>query len=298
MPFFPSRYPVMCAVMNGVSDLDLALAVEAAGAMPSLLPNYRSQDNQFFLDEADRMVREYRTSTGHNGVVLSVHPEDMIEPDLVPWLDSVRPSHIELLGHSLTKPGQYADPRWPILMSRIRKYAKVMIRCTQPMAPAHWADAFCVKGRESAGCSSQSSVKDTTKKQLSDWPDCAVIPYGGIGTAEQVKEYMDIGAAAVACGSVFAASQESRLSNKVKQKIVAADLGDLVTFPDTGQRALPLAPLDHVLNDRSHWNREQSLKDGITGDGTVGHIYLGESVQYITRIRSVRDIVEDLVQLL
>ena len=42
--FFPSRWPIMCAAMNQASDLNLAVAVHAAGAMPTLQIN-RYNDN-------------------------------------------------------------------------------------------------------------------------------------------------------------------------------------------------------------------------------------------------------------
>lgn len=298
MPFFPSRYPIMCAVMNGASDLSLALAVNEAGAMPSLLLKVRDKDNRIMLDTADQALIQYKQQTGHTNVVLSVNHEDILEPGFVTWLDRVRPSHIELLGYEMDFHQCCYDPRWVVMISRIRKFAKIMARCSKIMKPPDWADGLCIKGRESAGFSSQSSVGDITKQQLSDWPHLAIIPYGGVGTAQQVKNYLDMGAAAVACGSVFAASKESCLDIRVKQKIVEATIDDLVTFPETGQRALILGSYESVIKDSSDYNRSRSLREGIRGDGTVGHIYLGESVQYITSIRSVKDIVDDLVHLL
>lgn len=297
MSFFPSRYPIMCAVMNGVCDLNLALAVNAAGAMPSLLLNVRD-GKHLALDEVDRTLKQYQIETGHTNLVLSINPEDILEPKFMDWLDQIRPSHIELLGYDMQSVRCYFDQRWPILIGRLRKFSKIMTRCIGPTIVPGWTDALCVKGRESAGFTSEFSVRSIVEHQLINTPDCAIIPYGGVGTAEHVKQYIDMGAAAVACGSLFAASRESRLNIKVKQKIVGAGLDDLETFPDTGQRALILGSRDSVINDTSNWNREHSLVAGIHGDGTVGHIYLGESVQHITSIRSVKEIVDDLVKLL
>lgn len=298
MSFFPTRYPIMCAVMNGVSGLDLALVVESAGAMPSLWLNVR--DDRFDLDLADinRIMDAYRTKTGHTNLVLAVHHKDIVEPEFFEWLLRSRPSHMELIGYEFDNSRYMNDPRWPILMNKLRKSTKVMIRIISPMVPPAWADAVCIKGRESAGCTGMFRVKDLMTEQMKLSPHVPLIPYGGVGTAEQVKEYIEQGAAGVACGTVFAASAESPLSPAVKLKIVQSTVDDLFTFPDTKQRALLLGSERSVLDDTSDWNRDHSLYTGIKGDGKTGHIYMGESIQYVSSVRSVKEIVDDLAHLL
>lgn len=296
--FFPSRYPIMCAVMNGASDLNLALAVEAAGAMPSLMIPVRNQERQIDLGPLDQAFGQYRERTGHCNLVLGVHHKDLFEPQFMQWLNTARPSHIELLGYSIDNSVYMNDRRWPVVMSRVRKFAKVLTRSTSAAYSPDWADAMCIKGRESAGFGGDTSVRDLAMQQLRYDPACHVIPYGGIGSAQQVKEYMDMGAVAVACGTIFAASQESSLTVEVKMKIVESSVDDLIRFPDTGQRALVLGDPDQSQAVPGDINRTQSLYRGITGDGRIGHIYMGESIRYVTSIRSVREIVEDLAHLL
>lgn len=284
--------------MNGASDLNLALAIESAGAMPSLLFNMRDAQDRIDFSDATRQLSEFRSATGHTNIIVGVHHRDVIETKFIDWLRENRPSHIEIIGNKLNNNEYLYDPRWPIMMSAIKKITKIMIRINAPTEYLPWVDGFCIKGQESAGVGGGYKVKDLTKKQIDITPRVAIIPYGGVGTAEQVKEYIDMGATAIASGTLFAASKESPLTDAVKQSIASADISDLVTLADTNQKILPLGPVDSIIDTRGDWNREQSLKNGISGDGTIGHIYMGESIQYIDRIKTVKEIVDDLVSLL
>jgi NAD(P)H-dependent flavin oxidoreductase YrpB (nitropropane dioxygenase family) len=156
--------------------------------------------------------------------------------------------------------------------------------------------AYCLKGSDSAGSSGDTyTTWGLFREQRKLTPNAVMIPYGGVGTAEQVCNYINLGATAVGVGTLFAASQESNLSSAAKQAMVAAP--GVTQIPDTKQNALILGNLDTVLADKiaeGDWNRERSLATGLHGNGTEGHIYAGAGVSYVTEIRSVKEIVEYL----
>jgi NAD(P)H-dependent flavin oxidoreductase YrpB (nitropropane dioxygenase family) len=128
-------------------------------------------------------------------------------------------------------------------------------------------------------------------------PNAVVIPYGGVGTPEQVAYYLGAGAAAVAVGTLFAACAESPLSEATKQAMITASANSLVRMLDSNQNMLPLGALTDIVESKgqSGANRDGSLHAGIYGDGTVGHIYSGHGIQHVDRIRTVKETVEYLL---
>ena len=62
-------------------------------------------------------------------------------------------------------------------------------------------------------------------------------------------------------------------------------------MPDTDQNTLILGDKEEVLNTSGR-NRQDSLSEGLYGDGKTGHMYAGKSIDHVTEIRSVKEIVE------
>ena len=292
--FFPSRWPIMCAAMNQASDLNLAVAVHAAGAMPTLQINRYNDNLTLNHDIINDTLTEYSKQTGTNQVILIASEEDFFDREFLKLVRSHRVSHIEILNNSLNSSVYLFDPKWPILMKAVKATTKIIQRSLDNALDLPWVDAYGVKGAESAGFAGQLSVSKMFDLQQQATPDKPVIPYGGIGTPKQVREYLDRGAAAVAVGTLFAATKESCLSPEAKQAMVSANSQQLTKFKENNQSALILGNKNDVLDDQSTWNRDASLNLGLTGNGTQGHIYAGASIDYVTQIRSVQEVVDYL----
>jgi enoyl-[acyl-carrier protein] reductase II len=296
--FFPSRWPIMCAVMNGVSDLNLALAVRKAGAMPSLLLNRYNSDNTINYDLINDALNEYQRITGDVNLVFAIAEEDLFDYQLVKILRHFKVSHVEFLSNHIDTSHIWHRKDFQTAIKYMQSTTKIMSRIFNTKEN-DLVDALCIKGKESAGFSGTVSVKDTFQKQKLITPATAIIPYGGVGTPEQVKYYITQGAAGVAVGTLFAASMESCLSTEVKTAMCKKSSTDITIFSDTNQNALVLGEKDQVLTSNTHdWNRSSSLATGIHGNGEVGHIYAGHSIDYVTKIRSVAEIVDYLTELL
>lgn len=293
--FFPSRWPIMCASMNGASNLTLALAVHEAGAMPSLSLDRYNDDNTINHDLINEAFKSYQQSTGHVNLVFVLSHEDLFDYQLVKLLRQYKVSHIEFLSNKLDSSHYWNQKDFQNAIKFMQVTTKIMGRVSNPM-DNNFLDAFCIKGKESGGFTGQHSVKDLFHQQRITTPDQSLIPYGGIGTPEQVAYYIKNKAAGVAVGTLFAASKESCLDHKVKLAMCSKTSNDIVNFSDTKQNALVLGDLNSVLHDKSHWNRSASLKKGISGN--AGHIYAGHSIDYVTEIRSVAEIVDYLTELL
>ena len=83
----------MCAVMNGVSDLNLALAVHSAGAMPGLMITGTDRDNQL-----DHALTEFVKCTGYGNIVLQLNYGDLTNVAILKLIKQHQVSHVELFG--------------------------------------------------------------------------------------------------------------------------------------------------------------------------------------------------------
>jgi NAD(P)H-dependent flavin oxidoreductase YrpB (nitropropane dioxygenase family) len=285
----------MCAVMNQVSDVNLALAVHEAAAMPSLMV---TGDNR--TDKINIALSEFVKCTGRANIVLHLDYSDLINVEIMKLIKHYKVSHVELLGaldtNGITTQQEFehvmSSPLYRNGLKFLQSTTKTIIRILTATNKESNVNAYALKGSDSAGFTGKLSVLDLFNQQLRLTPGMSLIPYGGIGTPKQVADYINQGAAAVAVGTLFAASKESCLDNSVKQKMISADTTSLTKF-STSQQALVLGEPNQVAADLTP-NRQTSLEAGIAGQG--GLIYAGTAIDYVTEIRSVKDIVEYLVE--
>lgn len=284
----------MCAVMNQVSDLNLALAVHEAGAMPSLIVPGNNR-----ADKMQIALKEFVKSTGHANIVLHLDYNDLINLEIVRLVKEHQVSHVELFG-KLDASGMTTQEEFEHVMSSriysnglkfIQSTSKTIIRILTPSNASN-VGAYAIKGSDSAGFGGNLSVTDLFDQQQQRTPSIPLIPYGGVGTPAQVASYMKRGAAGVAVGTLFAAAKESCLAESTKQQMISANTKSLTKFASS-QQALILGEQDQVHADQTP-NRQNSLEAGVAGQG--GLVYAGSAIDYVTEIRTVKQVVEYLTQ--
>ena len=296
--FFNSRYPIMEALMNGGSDLSLALAVTEAGAFPS----YWYQSNEKLYTD----IKEFIKCTGHANIVVGGFTiTQLADLEFLKMMNELKISHIEILatdystGNLLSMSKILSDIKLSMSLRFLKKTSKLMTRIYQPVncnLTNLFFDGYGVNGSESAGRTGALSVSELFDIQQSTSKNY-LIPYGGIGTPKQVRNYIDRGAPAVAVGTLIAASQESSLSIAAKQQIIAANSSNLTKLSDTGQNTLILDTefKKSMPKNNDHWNRQNYLEQGLRGNGDEGLLYIGKGVDYVTEIKPVKDIIKYLV---
>lgn len=294
MQFFNSKFPIVEASMNQGSSLKLALAVHCAGAFPSLFLGGPLPLN---YDNIESILAQFRSTTNGMNVVIPVDRYLLTDKTFIRLMHNYAPSHIEILpsdinGEESTVYSFLTEPQIKLALKTLRARSKIILRLYQPVTSntEFQVDGFYIKGKESAGKTGNWTVRDLFLEQKKLTPNIPVIPYGGIGTPDQVGWYMTHGAAAVGVGTLFATCVESPLSTEVKQKIVGITRDDLTCLKDTHQNCLVMGK----LNSESGWNRDNSLKEGITGNGQEGIVYLGTAVDHVTHIRTVKETVDFL----
>jgi hypothetical protein len=185
--FFPSRYPIMCAVMNQVSDLKLALAVNEAGAMPSFMACGTGR-----VDKINTALNEFSKCTGHANLVLNLNYEELANVDIIKLVKQYKVSHVELFG-ALDSRGMTTQQEFEHVMSAplyrnglkfLQSTTQTIIRILTPTGKQSNVNAYALKGSDSAGFTGKLSlsVPDLFTQQRQLTPGMGLIPYGGIGT--------------------------------------------------------------------------------------------------------------------
>jgi hypothetical protein len=296
--------------MNGGSSLPLALACWEAGVFPSLYVQvYDIATNTNNYDLLDYTIGEFVKSTGTTDVLVATDIFRLADPTAIKIYKKHKLTHIEILTESLEQRKKLETTN-PHTAQLIKNYDLIIKGAQNALRPKCIVQRISfvkdnpynfilgVKGSEAAGLNSETcTTSELFDRQKAKTPDSLIMPYGGIGTPGQVADYISRGASGVVVGTLFAAAKESTLSQDVKQKMVNTHKQDLIRLPDTGQQALMLGVTESVLNSKLtnfDWNRQKSLEIGLSGNAQVGHMYLGSAIDYVTEIKTVKEIVEYL----
>ena len=282
--------------MTGVSHLPLALAVHQAGAMPSLLLTQwqLGQPVRQSHDELHDILQEFWKATHSRNLAVAVVEQQLLDPVFLNILAEFAPSHIDFLPAEIGNKNIWYQTDFATALAKLPQ-TKFMIKAAFQAHQIDLAHGYCIKGHESGGVRGTMPVRTLFALQRQLTPHAAGVPYGGVSHPSHVREYLAQGAAGVAVGTLFAACRESCLSEQTKQRMVEASSQDLHRFADTGQQALILGNTQQIEQASVGWNRSPSLWQGITGDGTQGHVYAGTSIDHVTKIRTVKETVEYLV---
>jgi NAD(P)H-dependent flavin oxidoreductase YrpB (nitropropane dioxygenase family) len=291
--------------MNGVSDLNLAVAVSKAGIVPSLsFANYkRMKDTKLSAD-----VSKFKGATGTNEIMISITDSSLIEH--IDLIHSLGVSHIEIiiLTNLDTRYEQrYSGKNYIKSIKRLQQSGvKILIKSiafpfddmvndrVRFSISEHFMDGLIFKGNEAAGIvrpsklSLSSRVKEANERYENKK---AVIPCGGIATKETVDSILLSGATSVGVGSLFALSEESRVARESKIKIIQDNKRQLdkLSCERTHQNAFVI----EQINKEDDTNHTNSLLLGVNGMG--GHLFMGTGIKEVNEILPVKEIVARLI---
>jgi NAD(P)H-dependent flavin oxidoreductase YrpB (nitropropane dioxygenase family) len=304
---FNSKYPIVAVGMNTVSDVNLALAVSKAGAVPSLSSfNYYLGNDLIDLATLKKDLEYYQRHNQVCDLIFSTSDITLIKNyQLFDFFKEFDIKFLEIIATNLlTSSGKLAVIR---LLTKIKQEnRKVFLKLlkisdsTKLLLDAFikksLIDGIILKGPNGAGrvANNSSSLEELTRVWSDIFSEIGIIPCGGVGSKEDVKNLISHGATAVGVGTLFAASEESCLSVEAKQRLIKSNSSDISTLNtyDFDQNSLVFSNEGRSLN-----NNTVGLKKGII-TGNAGHIFVGKGIDQIDKIRSVKDIVEDLCSLL
>ena len=272
-----SKYPIIAAAMNQVSDIQLSKAIRHAGGIPSLsIYNYKNN----FQGLVDDLI-DYKKEFNDLKLFLSVGDAELKIPAV---LDLILKSKIEFIELIIESTDILVG-----LQSITDNGTKVFVKCLTLDGVIPGVTGVILKSNAGAGRGSED-LDNLFHQIKTHYPDLKIIVSGGIGTPDQVKHYIDNGALAISIGTLFAVAEESKISLETKLKIINSTSTDISQF-NTGatQNALIFSSVD---ND--DYNHTTGLHIGMQSP-TAGHVFVGAAVDYITSSRPVADIINDLV---
>lgn len=290
-----TKYPIICAPMNTVSDVNLAIACYNAGILPSLVQYRYLKDGVLDYELLENALKEYATATNYGGVMLASDLETIKNPKFFDLIIKYHVTFIELLDytrdtivemyHEIAK---YKKENVTVTPKELNGYETIQ-RIHNLLGPL---DCMTIKGPKGAGRGVDKIVlEDQIVKIKSKFPSMTLIVSGGINTGDDIKRMLELGADCVSMGTIFCASEESNMSIVAKNKIIEASYTDVVRL-ETGakQNALVFGKVQEWLGDE---NNTAGLLTGVHR-GTSGHVYVGTGIDHIQKIEPVKDIVARL----
>jgi len=287
MNYFTSKYPILCVPMNQVSDVNLACAVHDAGAFPSLsCYNYYKQ-GKIHLETFFNSCKEFSNRTGSTDILLSISWEDFLLDEVQKFLIENNYRYIELFHRP-------HDDIWPVVENTIKileeKDFRIIFKILKIVKPIEKYSAIILKGSDGAGrtVNDKGTIEENFNFIRDNYPNKVIVPSGGIGTSEQVKYYLDRGAASVGIGTLFAASEESCVTAITKEKMINLTIDNLSKFGPLTTQGI-VFQLDK--NDNNNMSRSLSKAVNLGNDGAI---FAGTGINNINRIMSVKDIIISL----
>jgi NAD(P)H-dependent flavin oxidoreductase YrpB (nitropropane dioxygenase family) len=323
---FKSAYPILLANMNKGTVLPLSLAVHQAGGYASLC-SWTYSDNLMLMEQD---LKKFVETTGSSNVNLSFssslisHPKkvlDLIKTYEIPTIEVIYGGYSSPVNWWDMDPGEL-DQRLISALGPVREHGtKIFKRIYDPhtaeQQSKHFIDGFMIKGSDSAGLGNPNhTVKQLFLQQKQLTPTAWLVPYGGVGTKDQVKDYLELGAEIVAVGTLFASSEESLVKQETKLAMIKANSKSLETFSipreipiDANGGVIDQPVQDHGVDDQRRQlalkfdtysgiddsNHTESLVHGIWKKNTAqGHVFAGHGIDHITAIESCQAIITKL----
>jgi NAD(P)H-dependent flavin oxidoreductase YrpB (nitropropane dioxygenase family) len=287
---FDSRYPIVCSAMNQVSDLKLALAVHQVGCVPSFLDNDISQARQFIS-----------TAESHKFILATRRNPPM---QLMREIFDLKPAYIEIpaIRNSNNQArDMMADPAIRMYIRTIKSMGiKLILKNYDVVENASdLCDIVIVKGKGAAGTNNKElGILDLVRKQVSLSNGVPIIASGTICSGTDIDNVLNAGASAVAIGTAFALTEESRVDIDVKKKLISSSVNDISNIQciesDTAHIHKNGIILGEMAPDDNIMNFTLSLRKGV--QGADGIIYIGHSIQHINSIVKVSEYVNELVE--
>lgn len=282
------KYPVVGLAMNQISDIKLAKAVRSGGGVPSLsIFNYHYPDISQLITELD----EYKSTFNDLKIFLSLGISELINPNIVNLILSYNIEFIEVImdgDDEFDRDEIKEQKKLETIQLLMDNKIKIFVKCLSGREILPNISGIILKGSDGAGRGFYNTDKlfDHLREK---YPNLNIIVSGGIGSAEQVKSFMDRGALAIGIGTLFAASKESKISTETKLKLVEATVGDLSRF-QTGAKSNSLVFKSVPDTD---YNHTIGLKMAIVNPES-GHIFAGKSIDNITSIKPAAEIILNL----
>lgn len=301
------NHPIIMAPMFLVSNTKMIIAGIKAGitgAIPAM--NYRTTED---LQTAIQTIK--KEVDGPFGINLIVNASNFLYKE---QLEICCQEKIAFIITSLGSP-EYVIKRAHAV--GIKVFCDVTDKNYAQKVEKLGADAVIAVNKEAGGHAGNISYK-TLLPELLDTCKIPVISAGGIGCSEEYQKILQLGVAGVSIGSIFIASEESEVSDEYKQACVDYGAKDIVLStklsgtPCTVIKTPYVAKigtsqnfLERLLNKNKRfkkWFKALTFYRGMKSlekaafSATYKTVWCaGPSIEYVKEIRSIHEIVTNLI---
>ncbi len=301
------KYPIIMAPMFLVSNAAMTIAAIKAGitgAIPAL--NYRT-DKEFRA-----AIKEIKDkANGPFGINLIVNKSNIRMKE---QLNTCVELGVDFIITSLGSPRPVIEACKP---KGIKVFCDVVDVEYAIKVEELGADAVIAVNSEAGGHAGPMSYKELIPLLVSKCT-IPVISAGGVGTGQQFKRMLELGACGISMGSPFIATNEAGVSDDYKQAIVDYGAKDIImTTKLSGTPCTVInTPYVQEIGTKQTWierllNKNKTLKKyakmltfykGMKSleKAAFGATYktvwcAGPSIEYVTEVQSVKEIVEKLI---
>ncbi|WP_181885192.1 NAD(P)H-dependent flavin oxidoreductase [Pontibacter diazotrophicus] len=308
------KYPIIQGAMSWITNAEFVASVSNAGGLGMLGPHAGHHTNPTSFDEIfDRLkaeIRKVKILTDKPFGVPVILSYDLSTVDVIADLLIDEGVKVVLLN------GMDGFDYGPLIKKFKENNMKTIFRSLTPSienaqyAEKIGADILVATGFDEGGTVPEKVIGTfSIVPMIADTVDIPVMAAGGIADARGVRAAFALGAEGVFAGTVFIATKENPAAENVKQLILNHTASDLLLFKTNPAyyRSIPtpysreLLAMDEGGKTRDEiadkMYAEQGLKVGmLDGDLERGYVTVGNGVSYIKSIRSVKEVVEDLMQ--
>lgn len=305
-----SRYKVVGGAMSWISDANLVSALANSGALGFLATGAMKPD------ELDTALKEIKSKTsepfGVNLIGISPYYNELLQ---------ICADHkVEIIAIAAMIPRREKIDAVKAIGARVIGFAASLKIATDMIK--NGIDALVLEGNEAGGHVGSIALSVLIQEILLNLSGVPIFVAGGIGDGRMAKFYMNMGATGCQFGTRFVCAHESPMHPKTKEFYISKQAKDtIVVGPlDPAFSVIPVRVLKNsavqeffakqldaielMRNGSINATEAQmmiehfwsgSLKRGvIEGDLERGSLMCGQSVSFVTKCQSVREIIDEI----
>lgn len=289
--FFPLNLPIVCVSMRGVSDVNFAMISAKSNVISSVATNNYVDDltDKININVLENELAIFKNNYKDKNLIITIQEHRLTEDGIIDLITTYG-THCEILRRNIdtkTRNENFAKLK--------NKNIKLIAKSVDFNIDLSVYDGVIFKGQKAAGRINENSsdnLEEIVKKFVDLYPNKAIIPCGGISNKSQIEHLLNLGATAVGIGTLFAFSEESKISNETKNQIIKLKKENIVKLNSDNLKQNAIVFSEWKGKDDG--NNSQSLKAGILNPGS-GHIFVGEAIDNINSIKSFQSIVNDII---
>lgn len=288
------KYPILQGAMANISTAELAGAVSEAGGLGMLA------SGGFSPEEVRSEIRKIKKMTDKPFGVNMV----MIHPEIHELNKIIVEEGVKIITCGAGNPEKYFD-YW--LKNGLKVIPIIANKKMAQKVESLGATACVFEGAEAGGHIGKLNTFPALT-EISDSVKIPVISAGGIYTGRQILAAEILGASGVQMGTRFLVSKEAPIHENFKKLLIdASDRDTIVTGITTShpircyKNKLAEKLLEIEINKLGEDEFEKYAKGSgkkavIDGDVVWGSVLAGEGYEYLNKIESVKDIIENIIR--